>query len=538
MRYFLFTIGILLVPSSAFAQIDPPPSALSPWVRAVIDRSESGIQMADELTYNNCNIESVMSEFFENQDLLTKATDVSIDLGYESQLLFERTVCFDHDRAVLKKQMKKIADALKEKTLGCEVGSGDALRENYNFLLQAYRDLLQGGVDPSFESELLIVDWRFHKRELWNAGTVQKKREESEIQNNDICPFTSDYGPHSYAEITVSGSKEKRSFGCDASILSEFPEPYEREATVLKEFIESVTEMSRSIYQTVQEALSAQERVKSLRSSGSTPPPLPPEFPPPPEHATVSGCVRPEEPITEDPEVIEAILLTYPDFFEKRNYQNETFSPAPEQVLPLGLLFRPLTDYFSTTPNTIALLRAFEQLRQTADARRELPPSFLETMYDNYFSFIFHLFVPAKDLRLISSNINRELAYIDASNRDSIEQMRDAVDPLKKAVASLIDVTQTTLAEKYVPELTYFLARSCVDGHCQETLKTVAQRNFNPYCRPYVSGKYTEEDAYKKCYCDPLIQGSWSEWDTYCSESFSPSAYSGRRDPIAPICLE
>ncbi len=113
--------------------------------------------------------------------------------------------------------------------------------------------------------------------------------------------------------------------------------------------------------------------------------------------------------------------------------------------------------------------------------------------------------------------------------------------PLEAAIQSLIRIVDTELPEKYIPELTLFLARSCVDGHCQRTLDAVARRTFNPYCHPYVSGKYTEDDVAKYCYCDPEIEFRDNDfWKQYCSADYGEdmARYDAMVPEMMPACIE
>jgi hypothetical protein len=130
---------------------------------------------------------------------------------------------------------------------------------------------------------------------------------------------------------------------------------------------------------------------------------------------------------------------------------------------------------------------------------------------------------------------------MESAHRDPAERMKDAAEGMEDALQSLIAITNEDdglLRTRYIPDLTYFLARSCVDGHCQETLKTVAKRTFNPYCAPYVSGKFTEEDAPEKCFCDASIRDSWSEWDTYCSDEVPSNLERAPDEMPAVMCVE
>jgi hypothetical protein len=131
------------------------------------------------------------------------------------------------------------------------------------------------------------------------------------------------------------------------------------------------------------------------------------------------------------------------------------------------------------------------------------------------------------------------MGIYESSTTDALQRMQDASVPLEAAVQSLIRVVDKELPEKYIPEITFFLSRSCVDGHCQRTLDAVAKRTFNPYCHPYVSGKYVEEDAFKRCYCDPEIKSKDSAfWKKYCSPDFTEdmAKYDALQPKAVPAC--
>ncbi len=133
------------------------------------------------------------------------------------------------------------------------------------------------------------------------------------------------------------------------------------------------------------------------------------------------------------------------------------------------------------------------------------------------------------------------MGILESSTTDSLQRMQDASVPLESAVQTLINVVDTELPEKYIPELTYFLARSCVDGHCKETLDAVAQRTFNLYCHPYVSGLYVQEDAAKRCYCDSEIESTDNAfWKRYCSHDFAEdmAKYDSIEAKMIPACVE
>lgn len=550
MRSVLFLLGLLL-PFSVSAE------ALSPWVREVLKRSEDGIGVAQSIDYTNCDPASLLSDHQANQSIFGEFADVRLDFGADATFLRERTVCFESDRKALKDQIIKIADAMLQETKSCKLGTAALLRKNYGFLMMAYRDFLAGGIDPSYKTRLLMSRWAFHYRELYDQDIEAEFDEDA--PEDWQCPFTTDYGAHAIAYVPLepgSGGSEEdlevRSYGCDQSVLDRITdEPLKKEATTLKNFLNDTDDAARALYSTLQDALYALGSALSSRTDGWAPPELPDVPESPPEHATLSGCLRPEEPVEgrHTDEEIEALLHTYPDYFEEENLQERTiggqtvwsFGPDQEHRLPIGLLFQPSLDYFSVEPSSLSLLRTYAERRARNAAERPLSSYFTPKILDNIFAIFENIMKDPKDVKEVEASVEEESAFLDSAIRDASQRMHSAGDSLEDALQSLLAVTNSEdglLPTSYIPDLTYFLARSCVDGYCQETLETVAKRTFNPYCTPYASGKFTEEDAALRCFCDASVEDSWGEWDRYCSENINYGNYSGRQDEVSLACFE
>jgi hypothetical protein len=214
---------------------------------------------------------------------------------------------------------------------------------------------------------------------------------------------------------------------------------------------------------------------------------------------------------------VEETLLAFPDYFDAKHQREETvagitritYSPPADQILPSWLLFRPTNDFFTSFPNVVNLSRAYTDQRAVFGHERPLP--------DNGMGAFVDLFALMRDLSAVpalestSSTLERQSALIDAISRDAIERTDSASEPLRTAVRSLTFVVDDFLPKEYIPSFIYFLRRFCVDGHCSQTLDTVAKRIFNPYCHPYISGKYTEDDVPAKCYCQGQYAG-----ESYC----------------------
>lgn len=548
MKRLLILIGMLILPMTVQAQ------ALSPWVQGVLDRAEAGILLANSLPETSCNPESIQSEILNNQDEIRKQVIPAMQREAEIASLRESTVCFQSDKHLLELKIRQVQDAMDTALQGCKISTSQALRENYKFLMGAYYSFVQGGTNPSFRDDRLRFRYPFHDADLLTAGARDPVPEIGSTA--PLCPYTTDYGAHSIGFIptpvgagAAAGGPafDIRSFGCDRDVLQTIPDPFDDEALRLWDFMTRTEMFSTSIYNTVSATLFNLDTVIGVLT-GAIPRAQAPGAKLPPPHAEQTGCLKPLPPDfdVDSPAEINALLTTYPDYFESYNLRDDgsgtpTYNPLPEETLPTGMLHLPVIDYFLSVPNAGIITRSYVDLREKAGGGRPLPDYFLGTMYDSFIGVIMRSVDAATKLQGISANIEREMGIFESGNTDALERMQDSSVPLEAAIQSLVNIVETELPEKYIPELTLFLARSCVDGHCQRTLDAVARRTFNPYCHPYVSGRYTEDDAAKYCFCDPVIEFRNNEfWKQYCSADFGEdmARYDAMDAKMIPACVE
>lgn len=539
MKRMLIAIGILLAPLSVHAQ------ALSPWVQGVLDRTQEGIVVAKGLAYTSCERATVLSEIKNNQSLIRELVTPALQREAEAEALRENTVCFQSDKHLLELKLRELQEAMSAAAETCKVSTTKALRENYRFLVDAYASFVRGGMNPAYKDDRLQYRYPFQDAELWNAGAADRvKLTDASIP---LCPYTTDFGVHSLAYQTAQDSPPLlRSFGCDASVLDKIPPPYAAEAQTLKKFMDDTNTFAASLYDTVSQTLFHLDDIIGV-ITGSLPPSELPGTKPPPEHATLAGCLRPPAPdiLRDPPAEVDAVLSAYPEYFETYNQRSDgaervTYSPPPDQTLPTGILHRPIVDFFLTAPSAGILARSFVDLREISGASRPLPLQLVNQMFDSFLMTIANLSTVTK-MQMIGGNIEREMGILESSSTDALQRKQDASVSLEAAVQSLVQVVDTELPEKYIPDLAFFLARSCVDGHCQRTLEAVAKRTFNPYCHPYTSGKYLEEDAVERCYCDEKIKSTDEAfWNTYCSDDIAADMdkYNAMPQVAIPACMD
>lgn len=538
---------LLLIGFFLFLPLTAGAEPLSPWVAEVVERVEEGIVFASGIEGVSCEPETQTAEIKTNLGLVREHMTAELTKEMEAQMLREATVCLEYDRRILQDTIRRLQEQMEQAVTDCRFGSVTALRENYTFAIRAYRVFLRGATDPSFADDMLRFRYPFQNADLWNAGARDPVF--STGSTAPICPYTTDYGPHSIGYVPVapgfagSASDDIRSFGCDSVVLATIDGSLQPEADALRGFMERTREVSATLFDTASLALFNIE-VLIAALEGRLPPSEQPGAKPVPPHLEITGCLRPLVPDADaQPDELEALLSAYPDYFEPIHFNEAegTYGPTDGLILPEGILMSPSYDFFGSMPNSAMLIRAFTDRREDTGYARPLPKYLVGTMFDSFFLALFRQTSTSNNLRDISSNIEREAALIESYSRDAMQRMRDTSVPLEAAVQSLIEVTEEYLPNEYIPELAFFLARSCVDGHCQRTLDAVAKRTFNPYCHPYASGKYLEEDAHKKCYCDPEIESSDSDfWNTYCSDDLSGDRekYEAMEPEFFPGCME
>lgn len=549
----ILSIGLLLAPALAHAQISTSTGALSPWVQAVLDRADAGILLAESFSDTSCNAESVESEIRNNQQMIRTLITPLTEREGEAEMLRESTVCFQDDKHRLELKMREIQEAMNAAVRACKLSTSKALRENAKSLGDAYRSFLVGGMNPSYKDDTLRYRRSFHDSDLWAAGIGTPIALTGSTA--PLCPYTTDYGAHSIGFVPTMPSQsallgtpsfEVRSYGCDQTVLATLA-PHNPEAATLLDFMNQTQSFSASLYDTVTTALFHLDTVLGVLT-GKLPASQIPGSKVPPPHAKQDGCLKPIPPdfATDDPAQINALLTAYPDYFESYNLREDsagalTYSPLPEETLPVGILSFPIVDYFLAVPNAGILTRSYIDLRENVGIARPLPQNLVSSLFDSFLNAIMRTTDTANELKKISSNIEREMGILESDGTDALERMQDASVPLESAVQSLITVVNTELPERYIPGLTFFLARSCVDGHCQKTLEAVAKRTFNPYCHPYVSGKYMEDDAAKRCYChEDIEKKDPAFWTKYCSADLSDdmARYDALEPTLVPACVE
>ncbi len=556
MRRLLILIGLLALPLQAHAQ-----TALSPWVQEVLNRADLGMSTADGIApAAACDNATVIADIQDNFAMVRRAQTAVITLEAESESLRGRTVCYEYDRRLLQEKMNEVLEAMDTAVQNCKLGTNKSLRDVYDFLADAYSSFLFGGANPAYKDQRLKYHYPFEDSSLtepvYDSGSTLP-----------VCAFTSDYGPHAIAYIptapgqpAVIGSPafDVKSFGCDADVLANIQPPFDQEAAAHRDFITRTDTFARNLYDTVSMALFNMNQFFA-QISGNPVTQLPGAQPPAP-HEKVSGCLKPllPDPASSSAQEWEELLLAYPEYFDPDKGNKDTngvitFGPAtPAETLPTGLLFMPVIDYFRTVPASFNLIRSFIDRRTDAGVSRPLPKAFVNQKLDSYLSVMDRKIDSENSLRYIGANIEQEMAYLEANTRDAVESMSEASKPLQDAVNSLVYVVTEflpgnggqsnpqTQEDGYIPQLVYFLARSCVDGHCQETLDTVAKRIYNPYCHPYVSGDYMDDDTQKRCFCDPSIQADWSDFDKYCNRDYSSEMgkYNSMQPELFPGCTE
>lgn len=505
MRRLLLLTGLLLFPLSASA------AALSPWVDAVLSRSQGGIAAAESVPASTCpGGEADAQEITNTLSKIRSFVSTTMDLAAQSQFLGQETVCLSSDRFLLEEKLRMIENALAAAAQSCNAQALGILRADFDFLAGAYISFLQGAGNPSFADARLRSVYLFDGPAFVPDALAP------------LCPYTTDYSPHSIGRSPSpigrgargEGSSALRSYGCDATIITgiihrtDLPDDLRQEAGAELAFLEETTTLASDLYTLVRDSNTAIERTIALLTGHSLPalPTAPASAPP---HDQASGCLRPPSPEggeTAEQNPLDA-LFAFPDLFDAKYLRDSpltsvpTYNPPPEQTLPEGVLLRSRNTFFSLLPDPM-MLESFFVRKNEFGRERPLLKALIGSAFDPFadMTSALHARNSVDEMQFIAGNIEQGMGTLEATSRDAYERTLSAAEPLASAVRSLATVTDKDLPQ-YIAGLTYFLGRSCVDGHCQKTLDAVAQRIFNPFCHPYVSGKYTDEKAVQKCFC-------------------------------------
>ena len=539
-------------------------TALSPWVQKVIERSNEGLSMASGLGGTNTEPNTVIAAIQSTKSMASFWIMTVRDLAMESQFLREQTVCFEYDRRLLEAQLEILRGKLNTAIGAGRLEEAGATRDNYGFVAGAMASLMLGGENPTYRDDRLAYRYPFHDLNLWQSASQPVDDSNS---STPICPYTTDYGPHSYGYVLASGAQipdpvpvtDIRSYGCDSTVLVMLNgDPLlMQESSSLQNFLTASRSYSETLYNQIRNTLTL---FPGWPLSAFDPAaPMAP-------HEAKSGCLRPTLPqaasgafpggmATNNPaSLLESIFIGAPDYFDRINLNpGGSYDPQDSSRLPLGILLRNTYDLFLTNPNPAILDRAFIQRKDQIGRSRPLPQDITTLTAETYFfNYKFQREYP-RISRDVSANIENEVGILEAVSRDAMTLGRDTNQDFTDAVDAFVNIVTPAsdaagppdedagfLPEKYIPDLAYFLLRSCVDGPCQKTLDSVLKRTFNPWCQPYVSGIYVEDKAQKKCFCDPSMESADPGfWRDYCSPDYSTGQgrYNSMEEKLIPACL-
>ncbi len=496
-KFVLCFIGMLF-PLSVSA------AALSPWLEQGIARIDAGLSIAQApfASTDTCSNDVIQANVAENRALLARSlADDSIGI-LESTFLHSRTLCIESDRVLLQDAMKRILDQLDTATRDCNQRSVHLLREMYSFSVELYAEFLRGSLDPLYQSPLLQYSYAFESADRFDRALAPIRLTGSTLA---LCPFTSEYMQPSIASVVLKeGEKPTLSrLGCDETILPRLPASLQAEAEPLTQFFITVRRFAETVTDRVRDALSLLQPLETKSSGDVDRSALP--------HHVLEGC----QSLPLPPNSPAPLSLT-----DERTAQRFTSTGAQVGTVQpslSALLRTPLIDHFSISTDFPSLLQTLSAEQKKRGQERPVPPWTNDAAMDSFSFFV--LRGTSADLSDVSENNEQELGILEAISRSALEERRADNAEFESALQNLQVVTQDFLPKKYIPQLAYFLLRSCIDDSCQKTLETVAQRSLNDYCYPYASGRYIEENVPEKCFCTPEYAN-----EPYCKGSIDLSS--------------
>lgn len=402
--------------------------------------------------------------------------------------------------------MQEVRQAMIDHIDSCNLVGANVLGSVYSLLSLAQKSLVTGGLDPTYRDNLARQTYFFESEELVTTpGTPVAQDDTSSAAPS--CPFTSDYGPHSYATAQSLESEGTLSFGCDETVIQTLPDTLKNEWERQHAFMADMSTIAGSINAAMQAFITTMNSTVSYIRHGA-PPDISDDAPIRPSdvrHGKVDGCLA----LDENEAGSEAA----------RDYADD-FSAAPrtdtDAILPLGLLFRPAYDYFSLFQNPLTLLQRSADTKARQGYEQALVGRTLYAGNDTGTKLLSTVAMTErdeKDLRGISANQAREQAIVNSWSADAIQRSSEAFSELDGSVKALGNVVKEKgTLPLYIRDVAYFLLRSCVDGHCTKNLDTILKRVLNPYCYPYSSDLYKEDNVPEKCFCQDQEWGGYAEY--------------------------
>lgn len=514
-------------------------AALSSWVQGVLDRAEAGRSVAAGLPGSQCTNGGASDLLDAVDDAVRTMAGSSIDTEETWTFLEAQTVCAEHDRRLLLRSLRTTAEAATLAASQCRPDATRALLSTLRFTADAYRSFLAGVDDPAVTDDRLRWRYPFETSARWSQGPFEPEADTASLA--PLCPFTSDYGPPSlgltrstYAPLPVP-TIASASYGCDLAVLrciapqagaaaptgcdpsitQNADASIKKEADRLATALETIDRAARPLADSVSVAMQALASIMEALTGARPPSSLSSAIPPPP-HAVMAGCLRPPIPQTagdDRAEDADRALLAFPQLMDREyltrlglDPERDSAHPPSAALMPWWLLLRgPATD--------LTTVRSFLLRREEAGAARPTSGawSFQSSDAENPLAFV--LGGELLSLAGQSGDIERATATLDLIGRDAMEMAEDSSTPFHEAVASLARVTEDFLPQQYLPSLTMFMLRSCSGGPCEARLRAVLKRTFNPYCHPFLSGKYREKDVPEKCFCTGVYAS-----ESYCAE--------------------
>ncbi len=576
MKRFLAITGLLLLAAPTAAHADP----LSPWVQEVIERIDMGIATADAVAGSGtCEPEKDDGYLLEAGAFIKDFVDTRQQITRHNAFLRENTVCFQSDIDLLEDKADELRIKIIDAAEACSLREMRILGDILSFTTKAYGILVNGGTDPSVKSDLLKYEYFWETEDRLNSGSG------SGITDTHVdaeeCPYTTDYSPRSIGYVLADaggttvviggGPQDVKKYGCDEEVLPAI-EVQTQEMDDMTEFHDATDEFATNITNMVRDFVTNIETsIAALR--GDTP-----DFTFPQEnnvggHEEITGCLRPQVPLTfinPDDGAPDSMLDDYPDYYSEGNMTEieiapgvffQSFNPPPEEALPIGMFLRPAYDYFSIYSNAISMQRRFTNKKTVLGQNRPLP---IRAQDPDAFNAGLFLVIYGSDAlvqyREIAVSIDQQTAFIEAASRDAIERTLQAYAPLQDAITELSEVVEEDVPA-YIQDFGYFMLRQCVNGHCSAeggTLDTMMKRIYNPSCHPYISGDYTDVRTHIKCLCitkdeDPELgldvggcdcsgtpqAGDCQTWCAYCQKDPSQEEqekYASMEPELFPGC--
>lgn len=433
----------------------------SHYTQKVIDRADAGIQAADNFENVNLDVAYIFFPWLnEVTGVISELVDTDLRVSQESRIFNESTPCLFADLLILESKMEEVRCKLSSETLtrdSVNIGKITYLKGVLRFLNERYRNLIAGANDPTYVDEGWYI-----------AQVFEETAEDSEEQEDPVCPFHSNYLPP-----TSFG------YGCDIEAM----ENMTNIASVWEEY-----SAFEKLIESKDEFLNDAARLKDLIAkmnefTGNENPDDTDEGGVERTHKEITGCIDPDKNKAESTgRVIKNAIFKMGG---TSTAMRGPFSISKDEPTLARALMEMRTYWGKVRPQADTFKYANEYAEGEDAEEIEEDLSFFGNIIKEYGRIFF------RDWNI--GQARREAAIV-AKASDPFLQMQSELGMVRKEMKALSEMAskKDEGGRNFARKLAFFLRTTCIFRPCNTQLDAVLKFVLTDECFPFVDGSFED----------------------------------------------